>query len=352
MTSQKILIVILLGLGVAVGAILWTAREQTGEQIPPERTSTEETVDLSGKQTYHLPVDGSEREFIVYRPANLSDDAETPVVFFFHGSGGTGEKFYETSGWKEKADEEGFVAVFPTALKYHIFEEEKVLRGQVEEDVAQFQTKWVTYGLSEVLDPAYPNQQLADDVGFVRAMVDFLNENYPVDETRFYASGFSNGAGFTLRLMAEMSDVFAAFAPTSGGTLNLERYAGVGFQFPDSFVPRPVIHLLGSDDPKLVYAAGVESFPTDESVVDPDSVLREFTINGYLTALDLSDAYAFEDRGRVSSFVFDEPADGSESDAVYVFLIADGMKHVYPNGQNYPVVAVDIYWEFFERYSL
>ena len=28
----------------------------------------------------------------------------SPVAFMFHGTGGDGEKFYNISGWKEKAD--------------------------------------------------------------------------------------------------------------------------------------------------------------------------------------------------------------------------------------------------------
>jgi poly(3-hydroxybutyrate) depolymerase len=57
-------------------------------------------------------------------------------------------------------------------------------------------------------------------------MIDVLKRNYAVDEDRFYATGFSNGAQFTGRLAAQMSDVFAAFALCGiGRTFNQEQAA-------------------------------------------------------------------------------------------------------------------------------
>ena len=40
-----------------------------------------------------------------------------------------------------------------------------------------------------------------------------------MDETRIYATGFSNGAGFTYLLWAARPTVFAAFAPVAGRLL-------------------------------------------------------------------------------------------------------------------------------------
>jgi poly(3-hydroxybutyrate) depolymerase len=35
-----------------------------------------------------------------------------------HGGSGNGGQFLKNSGWREKADEEGFVSVFPTSAMY------------------------------------------------------------------------------------------------------------------------------------------------------------------------------------------------------------------------------------------
>lgn len=51
-----------------------------------------------------------------------------------------------------------------------------------------------------------------DDVATIRALVDDVADGYCIDRTRVYATGGSSSAGATARLMANASDVFAAFA--------------------------------------------------------------------------------------------------------------------------------------------
>jgi len=61
-------------------------------------------------------------------------------------------------------------------------------------------------------------------VPMIRALIDDVADTYCIDRTRVFASGSSASAGFTARLMADASDVIAAFAPGIGrfGTLGLE----------------------------------------------------------------------------------------------------------------------------------
>jgi len=80
------------------------------QPVPPRRE--QQGNEEPGKKTFNLMIEGALREFIIYRPANLPVNRSTPVVFAFHGTGGGGENFYEESGWREKADADGFVAVF------------------------------------------------------------------------------------------------------------------------------------------------------------------------------------------------------------------------------------------------
>lgn len=257
---------------------------------------------------------------------------------------------YQISGWKEKADVEGFMAVFPTALKYHVYSDEKVIRGEVKEDVSQYQTKWVDFKLVDSLDPAY-DQELHEDIPFVQAMVDFVKETYATDESRFYATGFSNGAGFTVRLAVQMSDVFAAFATSGGGRLTTEDTALTNAYTDAAFTPRPLMMAIGEVDPKITYALGVEAFPMDESSGEEGSGLRLFLIDPILELLNLDDAFMYARQDRAAVYRFETPASEPASPQ-YTFVVFENMKHVYPNGTNYPAVAANIFWEFFSTYSL
>ena len=52
-----------------------------------------------------VEVDGHPRRFIVYVPDRPPvTGPRTPVVFMFHGSTATGQKFLRISGWREQAD--------------------------------------------------------------------------------------------------------------------------------------------------------------------------------------------------------------------------------------------------------
>ena len=68
-------------------------------------------------------------------------------------------------------------------------------------------------------------------VPMIRALIDDVANQYCVDGSRVYATGSSSAAGFTARLMAEASDVIAAFAPGIGkfGTVGLEPIGPVPF---------------------------------------------------------------------------------------------------------------------------
>lgn len=316
----------------------------------PGRATNTVTEVQTGKQTYQLTEDGVDREFIVYMPDNLPANEDVPVVFMFHGTGGNGNKFYNISGWKEQADKEGFIAVFPSALRYHIFEDVVVQKGVPKENVASYTTKWNFIGFQNVLDPSYPDQKLADDVQFTRDMVSFLDEHYPVDASRMYVSGFSNGAQFCSRLAVEATDVFAAFGCVARGAVADVVAEGVRTEIPD-FVPRPMMNVTGEKDPKGVYKFGVDAFPMDESLVDPTGAFYPNLISPFLTMMDLKDEYTYESSSRFSSFTYDVPA-GEDVGQLYQFVVISGMEHIYPNGKNFPVNASEYFWKFFEQYSL
>lgn len=343
---------ILLGLfGVLiVGGAIGLAFVATQDEKHP---ASDVTQGASGKQTYTIEVDGVEREFIVYRPANIPADEEVPVVFMFHGTSGTGEKFYRISGWKEVADAEGIMAVFPTAMRYHVFDDEKVVKGgAVKEDVAAYTTKWNYLGFEKILDPAYPDQVVYDDIHFTQAMVDFVEENYATDSSRMYASGFSNGSQFTERLSLQMWDTFAAFAYVgSGAGISDTSFAKVNDYADGTFIPRPSSHVVGEVDPKLNHAAEVESFPMDESAI-AEGTLLGMSVYSHVDHWGLTQEYTYEKTGRFSQFIFDQPTDGTAGAPLYSFTIVEGMAHVYPNGTNFPVKGAELFWDFFEQYSL
>lgn len=302
-------------------------------------------IEASGKRTVILRVEGVAREVIVYRPANLPTNKPVPAVFVFHGTGGSGEVAYDNFGWKEKADAEGFMAVFPSALRYHIFDETLVQNGKVLHDVQRNTTKWNFFGFEQKLDPAYPNQHLYDDVKFVQTIIELLTRHYTVDAERFYVTGFSNGGQFAQRLLVQMSDVFAAFTLCGiGRGFNQENVTHANDYTSAPFQPRAVMHMVGELDPKLAYAAQVEAFPLDESAAAPGT-WTNFVMQSFVQLLGLSADYEYKRTARAAVFHY-----GGTGATTYDFVIVEGMRHIYPNGENFSFAAVDVFWPFMKQH--
>lgn len=322
-------------------------RPRSGGQT--SSSSQSNPVASSGKQTYHLTEEGVDREFIVYRPASVPASQELPVVFMYHGTAQSGELMYKETGWVDQANANNFMVVFPTSLKYHIVSQEKLVNGTVQEDVKDYTTKWNYYDLYNALDPAYPDQKLADDVQFTRDMVAFVKDNYATDAERIYATGFSNGGSFTAQLAAEMSDTFAAFAISSSGQSRDDLIAKAA---ESNAAPRPLVHVIGSEDPKLTLSAGVESFSYDESAAEDGNAVKDTFITGWLEIEKLADTYTFtqEDAYRAGHFTYSDSLIGADNE--YQLYLIKGMGHMYPNGENIGFDVTDIYWPFFNRFSL
>jgi polyhydroxybutyrate depolymerase len=104
----------------------------------------------------------------------------------FHGARGTGPGTESSTGLTQAADGAGFIAVYPNA--------------------------YGTYWRSQPGD----TQGRGDDVTFVRSLLGQLDAVLCVDDSRVYATGGSNGAGFVSVLSCELNDRLAAIAPVAG----------------------------------------------------------------------------------------------------------------------------------------
>lgn len=272
-----------------------------------------------------VKVDSVNREFIVAVPSTSPPSGGYPLVFMFHGTSQDGEQFYNESQWKEKGEEENFIAVFPTALRYCMLEGS----GQ------RTTTKWHT---GEVDDSACPGQTIRDDNLFVQVMIDSIAARYPIDRARIFASGFSNGAGFASKLAIQMSDVFSAVA-VSGGSIHRLDSARPTRNIPYWFV-------LGTLDDKWLegyVGLGLTEFPFNDSTL----AYMRLSLRRGLGVFGLDTLYTKDSLGRTLTYTFATPVI-SEPTEVYRFTLINNMFHVYPNGGNVPFVAANIFWEFFK----
>lgn len=318
-------------------------------------------VNTSGKQTQHLTSGALQREFIVYKPAALSSAARAPVVFMVHGTSQDGEKFYADSHWKEKADAEGFIVVFPTGLSYCYSEDDNNDGDFVDSGERRVTTKWASGELGNPLttplctaaeiaaltatNKALVDHPLADDVAFFDAMITFLDTYYTIDRKRVYATGFSNGASMTSRLAAERSTVYASAASAAG----LLRVTAAPASRPMSFV-----FSVCSKDDGFDAALGVTDIPVRSTLLTEYPQIKTSIIDRYLTTLRLSGSYTYSEitvgNKKIGRFLFAASTAGASN--TFTFAVLQDCFHQYPDGTNYPLALADPLWDLFKTQSL
>jgi len=132
-------------------------------------------------------VDGTQREFMIHLPPAYSPDLPMPLVLNLHAYTRTILDHESLTQMSIKADQEGFIVVYPQAL------------GDP--------PKWVGQ---------YGDVTGQVDRAFFTALLAHLRQYVNVDPARIYATGFSNGAEMAVALGCFMSDTFAAIAVVAG----------------------------------------------------------------------------------------------------------------------------------------
>lgn len=143
-----------------------------------------------GQSTHTITVDGRAREYRVFRPDTLP--AKASLVIMMHGGFGTAEQAERTYGWDELARREHVLVAYPNGLD----------------------RAWAVGGGC----CGNSGRTGVNDVAFITAVVARIKELVPIDDTRVYATGMSNGAMMSYRLACD-TKLFAAIAPVAGTLL-------------------------------------------------------------------------------------------------------------------------------------
>jgi polyhydroxybutyrate depolymerase len=163
-----------------------------------------------GDQMLSFSVDGDRHEALMHVPPDAR--GRLPLVLAFHGAYDTARGTTVYYGLSRLADREQFAVLYPQASHGRFWELES---------------------------------EQHEDVDAVRVLLDRVERASCIDRSRVYATGVSNGGGFTARLGCEMADRLAAIAPVAGG------YGPLGRCHPDR--PLPVLEIHGTSDDVVPY---------------------------------------------------------------------------------------------------
>jgi polyhydroxybutyrate depolymerase len=161
------------------------------------------------------------REALIYVPPTNESVTQHPLIFAFHGHGGSMHQANKSFGYEQQWPEA--LIVYPQGLP--------------------------TPG--KLTDPEGKKPGWQSDIGdqgdrdllFFDAMLNTLLTQFHADKNRIYCTGHSNGGGFTYLLGAARGQHFAALAPSAAAASRSLRL----------LKPLPIFHVAGENDPLVKF---------------------------------------------------------------------------------------------------
>ncbi len=271
-------------------------------------------------QRRQLDVAGVRRSYALFLPPSRGG-GPLPLILVFHAAGAHGAGMARHTGFDRLAGREGFAVAYPEGLN----------------------RRWN--------DGRGGSGRGADDVGFVRALLDTLAREIGLDTGRIYATGISNGGMFVHRLACELPGTLAAIAPVAAAlpVAVAERCAGA--------LPVALLAFQGTADPFVPYAGGGATRRTGPVLSAARSAAFWARVNGCAATPEdggVTDTVTDGTRVRRQSYP------GCRTGRSVVLYTIEGGGHTWPGGPaaasrvgraSREVDATEVIWDFFRRHA-
>ena len=271
----------------------------------------ETCVDTSrnGVDKCDLTHDNRNRFYYLYVPDNLDTNQSIPILFAFHGYGSSALRHLGYTNYIPIADRNNFIVVYPQG-----------------ESTSTLSAHWNVGG--------WTSKSPVKDIEFVETVIDLLKDKLPIDETRIYSSGMSNGGYMGYHLACNLSNKFAAIASVTG-SMTTSTYDNCSPSH-----PTPILQIHGLLDFVVPYNgnSGSKSIPDvmnywsnySSCNSDPDTLIKY-------------DNYALI---RYETYV------NCLNDINVKLILHPTMDHTWPSINSHNISASNEVWEFVSQFNL
>lgn len=255
---------------------------------------------------------GNARQYRVYTPSNYNASNPASMVITLHGLGDNMTNF-SGIGMNLVADTANIIVVVPQAVS-------DPFAG----------TAWNS---GAGYAGYYPNASV-DDVAFISALIDTVQNNFAINPSRIYACGFSMGGFMTERLALFLNNKINSFASVAGT---------FGFGLP-SYNPNKnvsILHFHGTADGTVPYAGNT-------SGIGADSLVNFWVNNNQCntTPVYTSIPDSQNDGYTVEHYLYS----GGQNNTEVEFFKVTGAAHVWLTGANDISYTTEI-WKFFNKHQ-
>lgn len=286
--------------------------------------------------------DGIRRAYSVYLPDSYTGNEAWPLVLNLHGGTSNRNQQMDASRMNPVADANRFIVVYPDATAG--------LWNDVQRDTGP------------------------DDIFFLGSLIDELKKTYAVNESKVYATGFSQGGAMSYLSAHYMSERIAAIASVAGYPPYRDNLGPVELDprvFPTTTRPLPVLHMHGTNDPiappsreiTIPLPGRPTTLPTLQAVLD--AWVANNGCEPVPAVIDLPDKVANDGPSTVQlrHFADCETYTASTGESIVAEVLhyqINGGGHTWPGGSlpsalgptNNDINASQEMWNFFSRHQL
>ncbi len=295
--------------------------DSNDDSSPPAEATPAEGIDV--RLFVH---DGVAHRYAVDVPPRYDGSAPVPMVFYFHGGGGSIRNGLGRFDVRAAAEQAGWLLVIPEGYS------PRSLLGQD-----------YSWNAVHCCNPALARN--VDDPGFVRHLIESLSSEFNVDPTRIYAMGFSNGGMLTHRLASELSDLLAAAVVSEGTIGGQAKNAPEPAQITPPSRPVPVMMYHGAKDRNVRPEGGLTGNLKNAGRYDM-SLEESASFWADADGCDPEPETAGESWGTLFTF------SGCDAGSEVVVLLMDELDHSWPYEGNSGVRGADEAIRFLGRHSL
>ncbi len=182
-------------------------------------------INKADYKEYSCTIDGVERIYKLYLPANIKPNA--PLIFVLHGYGGSYN--LDDKGFNETADRHGFAVCYPQGSKD-----------------GRNKNCW---------NVGYPfqNDMEVDDISFLCKLAKMLQKQHNLSRKNTFCTGMSNGGEMCYLLAYDRQSTFKAVAPIAGLTMEW---------MPKTYTrtrPIPLFEIHGTEDRTSEWTGDLEN---------------------------------------------------------------------------------------------
>ncbi len=163
------------------------------------------------------------RSYALHVPGSYDGSTAVPLMIMLHDTGSTSANFASLTGMNARADEQGFLVVYPDS-----------------------------YGNPAMWNPGFIPGAEANDVAFISDLVDLFLKDFNVDPKRVFVVGYYDGGMMAHKLAASLSDKISGIGVV-GGSAGYQKAKDEVLTLDPALAPVSVIVIHGVKDVTIPY---------------------------------------------------------------------------------------------------